>query len=168
MRRSPVAAIRWQASAARHRLPASAQPPPQPAPPRPGAQPEPTPRTRPEDARPTKPDRVAGANQGATSREAGHQHHAGDTQAEYVKPESRRPANSTARRRQEERRAAEARRRAADLIGGDSAQHAERCLSGTKIEAYAPGGGGDAYASYDRLVQSVYQQRLDRRPRTRP
>jgi TonB family protein len=56
----------------------------------------------------------------------------------------------------EARRMADARRRAADLIGATARSLREDVSPGTTLEAFGPGGGGEAYASYDQVVQSIY------------
>ena len=56
----------------------------------------------------------------------------------------------------EERRVADARRRAADLIGASARSLRNDVSSGTTIEAFGPGGGGEVYAPYDQAVRSIY------------
>jgi TonB family protein len=56
----------------------------------------------------------------------------------------------------EERRLADNRRRAAALLGATARSLREDISPGTTLEAFGPGGGGEVYASYDQVVQSVY------------
>jgi colicin import membrane protein len=56
----------------------------------------------------------------------------------------------------EDQRVADARRRAADLIGQTARSLRNDIAPGTTLEAFGPGGGGEAYASYDQAVQSIY------------
>jgi len=56
----------------------------------------------------------------------------------------------------EERRMADARKRAANLIGQTARNLRNDVSPGITIEAYGPGGSGEAYAGYDQVVQSIY------------
>jgi TonB family protein len=56
----------------------------------------------------------------------------------------------------EERRLADARRRAADLIGATARSLRDDVSPGITSEVFGPGGGGEAYASYDQVVRSIY------------
>ena len=66
------------------------------------------------------------------------------------------PSTTTSTADNEERQRADARRRAADLIGATARSLRNDVSPGTSLEAYGPGGGGEAYASYDAVVKSVY------------
>jgi TonB family protein len=64
--------------------------------------------------------------------------------------------NTTSTADNEQRRYAEARRRAAEALGAAARSLREDIAPGTTLEAYGPGGGGEVYASYDAVVQSIY------------
>jgi TonB family protein len=51
---------------------------------------------------------------------------------------------------------ADSRKRAADLIGATARSLRSDIAPGTTLEALGPGGGGEVYASYDQVVQSIY------------
>jgi TonB family protein len=56
----------------------------------------------------------------------------------------------------EEQRMADRNRRVADLIGQTARNLRNDVSPGTTLEAFGPGGGGEAYASYDAAVKSIY------------
>jgi TonB family protein len=56
----------------------------------------------------------------------------------------------------EERRMADARKRAADLIGATARSLREDVSPAVTYDNPGPGGGGEAYASYAQVVQSIY------------
>ena len=71
-----------------------------------------------------------------------------------VKPVKPSTTNSTADN--EQQRVADRNRRVAELIGTTARNLRNDVSPGTTLEAFGPGGGGEAYASYDAVVRSVY------------
>jgi colicin import membrane protein len=141
-------------------------PDPRPTPAPPIAQPAPTPPPTPErqpnppqqpveEAKPTAPD-----PQSLEMRDD-HKRKRPDFALKEVtrKPSTVKPTNSataTSTADNEERRVADARKRASDLIGATARSLRNDVSPGTTLEAFGPGGGGEAYASYDQAVKSIY------------
>ena len=139
--------------------PQVAQPAPQPErvkAPEPEKVNEPQPRPEPvEEAKPLKPD--------PDSLETSDNH-------KHKKPEvsttpivrkqdtgkSVKKPNTTSSTDNEERRMADARRRAAELIGATARSLRDDVSPGISMDPIGPGGGGEAYASYDQVVRSIY------------
>jgi TonB family protein len=146
-----------------------AQPPP-PAPPAPPApqipkpapppeQPkvrEPEPPQKPvEEVKPTRPD------PSSLETSDDHKHKKPEVSLTPVtrRPDTRKPvkpSTTTSTADSEEQRLAERNRRAAALIGATAESLRKDVAPGTTLEAFGPGGGGEAYASYDQVVRSIY------------
>jgi TonB family protein len=133
--------------------PQVAQPAPVPEPPKVRA-PEPPPKPV-EEAKPAKPD--------PTSLETSdeHKHKMPEVSLTPVtrKPDTgkpAKPATTTSTADNEERRMADARRRAAALIGATAESVRNDVAPGTTIGASGSNGSGEAYASYDQVVKSIY------------
>jgi TonB family protein len=117
---------------------------------------EPQPRPEPiEEVKPAKPD--------PSSLETSNDHKRKKPEVTTTPIVRRQDTNKTAKTHSttssadnEERRMADARKRAADLIGATARILRNDVSPGTSLEAYGPGGGGEAYASYDAVVKSVY------------
>jgi TonB family protein len=71
-----------------------------------------------------------------------------------AKPVKLQTTNTTADN--EQQRVADRNRRVADLIGATARSLRNDVSPGTTLEAFGPGGGGEAYASYDAAVKSIY------------
>jgi len=133
--------------------PPVAQPAPPPEPPK-VREPEP-PRKPVEEVKPTKPD--------PNSLETNNEHKPKKPEVSLT-PVTRRPdtgqtvktPTTTPSTNSEERRLADARKRAANLIGQTARNLRNDVSPGITIEAYGPGGSGEAYAGYDQVVQSIY------------
>jgi len=144
--------------------------PPPPAPPAPPApkveqpapqpervkapEPEP-PKEEVKETRTTEPD----PSSLETSKERKHRKPEVSTTPIVRRAETRNTAkthSTTSSAEREERRMADARRRAADLIGATARSLRDDIAPGTTLEAFGPVGGGEVYASYDAVVQSIY------------
>jgi colicin import membrane protein len=135
------------------------QPAPQPEPvkpPEPVKVREPQPRPEPiEEVKPAKPD--------PSSLETSNDHKRRKPEVSTTPIVRRQDTNKTAKAHSttpsadnEERRMADSRKRAADLIGATARSLRSDIAPGTTLEALGPGGGGEVYASYDQVVQSIY------------
>jgi TonB family protein len=147
----------------------NAKPPPPapltpPAPPTPPARaPEPSkvrepepPRKPVEEVKPTKPD--------PNSLETSDDHKRKKPQISLTevtrRPDTgksvKTPSTTNSAADSEDRRLAAARRRAADLIGQTARSLRNDVAPGVTFDNPGPGGGGEAYASYDQVVRSIY------------
>jgi TonB family protein len=135
------------------------QPAPQPEPvkpPEPVKVREPQPRPEPiEEVKPAKPD--------PSSLETSNDHKRKKPEVTTTPIVRRTDTNKTVKTHSttpsadnEEWRMADARKRAADLIGATARSLRSDIAPGTTLEAFGLGGGGEVYASYDQVVQSIY------------
>ena len=135
------------------------QPAPQPEPVKP---PEPV-KAREQQPRPQPVEEVKPAKPDPSSLETSDDHKRKKPEVSTTPIVRRTDTNKTAKTHSttsstdnEERRMADARKRAADLIGATARSLRSDIAPGTTLEALGPGGGGEVYASYDAVVQSIY------------
>jgi len=72
------------------------------------------------------------------------------------KPESRKTTKQSSTDDTQEKQLADKRRKAAELLGSTARSLRDDISSSTSVEMPGPGGGGEAYASYDEIVRSMY------------
>ena len=144
--------------------------PPPPAPPEPRPQPiaQPAPRPEPKPVREPEPPKeepkvveTAKPDPYALEPATNHKRKRPEVSTTPIvrKSDDRKTTKSpstTSTDNSEERRLADARRRAAAAIGSTARTIGKEIAPGTSLEAIGPGGGGEVYASYDSVVQSVY------------
>jgi TonB family protein len=131
--------------------------PPTPAPPKPP--PEPVkmraPEPPPEPVKPTQPDPNALEPNPDRKRKLPDV----PTTAVVRKPDkgkAPKPPTTSLSEDSEAKQIADRNRRIAEMLGATARSLRKDIAPGTTIEALGPGGGGEVYASYDQVVQSVY------------